>query len=167
MVKGLAVGEAHRIKYSYKLSTKSIIRSPLEEFILHLHALYLFLLNLFLFLLLLLALNYFSVLTQEPLLTRDLDLQLLLLFLLITAVLEIEFLLPSKEVFDSNWREGGKLRPFKNLHFLHDDLLLLLKGLALNQVLMDPVARLLDDIEDDWFLMAVVDDVINFLGDVI
>lgn len=32
---------------------------------------------------------------------------------------------------------------------------------------MDPVARFLHDIEDHWFLVVVVDDVIDLLGDVV
>lgn len=75
--------------------------------------------------------------------------------------------LPGQEVLDSDWGEGCELGPFE-YGFFPDDLLFLdFDGPALNQVLMDPVPGFLDDVEDDWLFVAVEDDVLDLLGDVV
>jgi hypothetical protein len=105
------------------------------------------------------------VLAQKPLLARYLHLQILLHLLLVALVLEVELLLPGQEVLRSDRGESCELGPLEYLYLFGNDFFLLFGGLTLDQVLVNPVPGLLDDVEYDWFLLTVEDDLIDFLGD--
>jgi hypothetical protein len=144
---------------------RSAISSLLEQLVLRLHALHL-LLNLLLLLLLLgLALNHLAVLAQEPLLSRNFHLQLLLHLLLIAAVPQIEVFFPGQEVFGG---DGGKCCEFgslENFNFFCDDFFLLFVSLSFDEVLVDPVPGLFHYVKNDGFLLTVDDDIIDLFGD--
>lgn len=82
-------------------------------------------------------------------------------------MLQVELLLPRQEVFRGDGREGCELGPFEHFYGFGDDGLLLLGGLAVDEVLVYPVPGFLYNIEDDGFVVTVDDDVIDFLGDVV
>jgi hypothetical protein len=148
------------------LSSDRTFASLLEQFVLRLNSLHL-ILDLFLvFLLLLLTFNHLTVLTQKPFLSGNLHLQYLLLqFLLVASVLKIELFLPSQKVFRGDGCEGSEFRSFEDFHFFINDLFLLFVGLSFDEVLMYPVSGLFHNVENDWFLLTVDDDIIDFFGD--
>jgi hypothetical protein len=105
------------------------------------------------------------VLAEEPLLAADLDLVVLADPFLFRAMASIELLLPGEEGLDGDGSEGRELGPFEDLLLLGEVGLLDLEGFALDEVLVDPIAGFLDDVEDDGLLLTVADNVLDLLGD--
>lgn len=105
-------------------------------------------------------------LTQKPLLARDLDFSLFLGLVLIHSMPSVELFLPRQKVLDSHWRKGCELRSLIDCLLLDNDGLLLKHRSTFDEVLVDPVPGFLYDIEDDGLMGVVEQDLFYFFVDV-
>ncbi len=117
--------------------------------------------------LVLLVLNFRLMFAQKPLFSWYLYLSFFLIFLLLSSMLCVKLFFPSVEILHRDRSEGCKFRSFKNFFYFSYLCFFSLVGSAFDQVLMNPVSCFLYDIENDRFLLAILNNLINDFDDMI